>query len=496
MSVEKEIGARLRAARPAVQASPPPFARVRARIEQTAGGSPRAPRMRWPRANRVPWPRAPRVRWPRRFGALVALSVIAIAGCAWGASQLLSGSTVDSGFPPANPSTGLGAPLRSSFGLLGLRRSDPAGGLPWGMRIIRTTRGEACLQVGRVLDGKVGAVGSGYAFHDDGRFHPFSVEDALGLACVHPDARGRVFDAQGPITVSADGLSLAESISDRVHCDLPGQHNWGFRCPRSQLRLLAFGALGPDAASLNVSYEGRSFTVTPFGQQGAYLLVFPAPKGTNVGYFGAQAHAQPTLTVRFENGQTCRLPAMNDTDLCQPEGIDFSTGPPVSAAELASPVHVSYGRHVSGGEPPFVRTGPNRAASAPPMTGPGPAITLTFTARVGVGGPLSTYAAEVERPVVKGCFGGDALVSQGASPTISKGQRTRIIIPLGAACHGRYSGRVFYFAIKPSAEPAGEERLLTGVSARLIPVLHRPPPGITVGRFTITIPSSGAPARP
>lgn len=474
MSFERDIAERLRAARPRVESSPPPFAAVAARMQQARTGA----------------AGDGRVWWPRRFGVLLALGAIAIAGCAWGASQLLTGSTVVTGFLPANPTVGLGAPLPSSVGLLGLRTSDPAGGPPWGMRIVRTTRGEACLQVGRVLDGKVGALGTGYAFHADGRFHPFSPEAALGLKCVHPDVHGHVFDLQGPMTVSADGLSLAESIYDRVHCDLPGQHDWGLRCPLAQLRLMAFGALGPDATNLRVSYGGRSFNVKPYGPEGVYLLAFPAPKGTNVGYFGAQAPSPPTLTVDFANGSSCRLPEMNDTDECKPEGIDFSNGPKATAAELATTIHVSYGRRVAGGEPPLTVTGPHSAGSAPLRERPGPAIIITFAARVGVSGPLSTYAAEIQRPVAPGCFGGSTLLSQGTSPTLSAGQTTRIIIPLGAACHGRYRGRVFYFSIEPSSEPGGEERLLNRISLGLIPGLHQPRPGITVGRFNIDIPSS------
>jgi hypothetical protein len=480
MSFEREIAERMRRARPRVESSPPSFAAVRALIEQSQEDSCRSRRF----------------HWPRRLGVLFALGALTLAGCAWGASRLLSGSPVVPAFAwvQAKPTVGLGVPLPSSLPVLGLRAADPAGGPPWGMRIIRTTRHQACLQVGRVVDGRLGALGMGYAFHDDGRFHAFSPEDAFGPACVQPDVHGRVFDTVGPNTITADGLPLAENTFERVHCDLPQQHNWGVRCPLSQLRLIAYGLLGPDATELNVRFQGRSFEVKPYGPQGAYLLAFQAPKGTDAGgYFGAQAPNPPTFTVRFADGSSCHLPPANDTDACKPQGIDFASTTKLTAAQLAAPVGVTYSRHASGGQSPFVLTGP-RSASASPTTGAGPALIVTFTARVGTPDPLSAYAVEIHRPVVPDCFGAGALVSQEASHTIAAGQSVRILLPLQAACHGRYSGRVFYMALQAGLEQGGEERLLGRMSRRLMGLprsTDREELEFTVGHFEIDIPAGG-----
>jgi hypothetical protein len=475
MSTDNALADRLRAARPRVEVSAPPVESVLARLEQPP----------------VPVHRA---RRPRRLVVLTLLAALAVAASAWGATQLLSGSIVITGFPPVSPNTGVGAPLPSRSPILGLRVPDPAGGLPWGVRIVRTTRGEACLQVGHVLDGKLGVVGSGYAFNGDGRFHTLSAEDALGLQCVHVDAHGHVVDVQGPMTVSADALSLAESMADRVHCDLPEQHDWGVRCPRSQLRLLAFGALGPDAATLQAHFQGRSFRVKLYGPDGVYLLVFKAPAGTNVGpRFGAEAPAPPTMAVTFANGSTCPLPSANDPFLCKPQGIAYSSGPPITAAELAAPVHAIYTRHLRGGESPFVVTGPGSAASAPLGRGPGAGLVVSFNARLAIRGPLATYGVEIHRPVVPECFGQSTLQSNQASPTLAAGERTSFLIRLQAACHGLYRGRVFYFSIKPNSEPAAEENLINEMSANLVkPALNLPPPGVTVGYFTLDIPNTGA----
>jgi hypothetical protein len=47
---------------------------------------------------------------------------------------------------------------------------------PQSRRRIRrhTTRGEICVQIGRLDDGQLGQLGIDGAFHDDGRFHPLA----------------------------------------------------------------------------------------------------------------------------------------------------------------------------------------------------------------------------------------------------------------------------------------------------------------------------------
>src|ERR1700689_4631490 len=46
-----------------------------------------------------------------------------------------------------NPNVGEGVPAPGASQLLPLRVPDPEGGLPWGMRIVHTTRGEICIQI-------------------------------------------------------------------------------------------------------------------------------------------------------------------------------------------------------------------------------------------------------------------------------------------------------------------------------------------------------------
>ena len=66
--------------------------------------------------------------------------------------------------------------------MLPIAAPDPAGGPDWGMRVLSTTRGEGCLQLGRIVDGKLGALGQDDAFANDGRFHELPVSAAFDSA--------------------------------------------------------------------------------------------------------------------------------------------------------------------------------------------------------------------------------------------------------------------------------------------------------------------------
>src|ERR1700729_1735048 len=100
------------------------------------------------------------------FGCLLASTTIALAA----SGVILRGAPVR---PEGqlNPSVGEGVPAPGASQLLALRVPDPEGGLPWGMRIVRTTRGEVCVQIGRVENGQLGELGIDGVFHYDGRFH-------------------------------------------------------------------------------------------------------------------------------------------------------------------------------------------------------------------------------------------------------------------------------------------------------------------------------------
>jgi hypothetical protein len=107
------------------------------------------------------------------FALVLATSAITLAAT----GVILTGSPVGTAHAPI-ATAGEGIPVAGGARLLPMRAADPAGGLPWGMRIVHTTRGLICVQIGRVYDGQLGQLGVDGAFHDDGRFHPLPT-DAL-----------------------------------------------------------------------------------------------------------------------------------------------------------------------------------------------------------------------------------------------------------------------------------------------------------------------------
>ncbi len=67
--------------------------------------------------------------------------------------------------------------------LLPPRTLRPAGGPPWGLRLVKTSRGLGCVQLGRIREGKLGVLGRDFAFKDDGKFHERGAEVIQQTQC-------------------------------------------------------------------------------------------------------------------------------------------------------------------------------------------------------------------------------------------------------------------------------------------------------------------------
>jgi hypothetical protein len=205
--------------------------------------------------------------------------------------------------------------------LLSLRVPDPAGGPPWGMRLIFTSAGGhssgsaakrarwGCVQVGRVVDGELGALGRDGAFHDDGLFHELPIqpeacgsvsrsgqllrlsgsahvetasayqglagcvteatkrEQAIALPSIERElAVARVeHDKQG-VQAALDGLASYRRVAPQVKAERA--------CPASDLRHVYFGVAGPEARSVTLTGAGvhETLAVSP-GDDGGYLVV-------------------------------------------------------------------------------------------------------------------------------------------------------------------------------------------------------------------------------
>jgi hypothetical protein len=196
-------------------------------------------------------------------------------------------------------SRSVGEPVDPSreHSVLALRVADPAGGLPWGLRVERTTAGRTCLQVGRVDGGELGALGRDGAFSDDGRFHPLPAGDLAGpFACGLSDATGKEFLNVALRDVPASGLAglsggarLDGGCSPRLSAASGGLQ----RCPTADMRDLYYGLLGTSAVSYtHVGSDGTLQATPTSGPDGAYLVVLPARAGGCAGPTAGHAHAQ------------------------------------------------------------------------------------------------------------------------------------------------------------------------------------------------------------
>lgn len=197
---------------------------------------------------------------------------------------ILTGSSVPS-TTGLGPYAGAGLPLAGQSKLLPLLVPDPNGGLPWGMRVVHTTRGLVCVQIGRVQDGQLGELGIDGAHQNDGRFHP--VGPGVLPAYAGGASGGGVTSERGSC-VLADGVVTGngEAWGSAVAAEFTGvSENAAFALMGrpgtvESRRDIAYGILGPHAVS--VSYrEGKAIHTQPVAPGvGAYLIVQPGSVGS------------------------------------------------------------------------------------------------------------------------------------------------------------------------------------------------------------------------
>lgn len=212
-------------------------------------------------------------RWRGRLLARPLLVGLLVVSSATGVA-LAARALVEVGSPAPREYPNLGERiLPTGTRLLSLRIADPAGGPPWGMRLIFTTadhradgtRGDAahwgCVQIGRVLDGELGVLGQDGAFHDDGRFHPLA-----------PDVLYGTSEAMIECVLPSQSFSFTDASADRSGDPVPRE---GVRPPARELRSISFGLLGPDAASVTYRTSSGLRTEPVSSGRGAYLIVEP-----------------------------------------------------------------------------------------------------------------------------------------------------------------------------------------------------------------------------
>jgi hypothetical protein len=240
--------------------------------QRTRRGTARARSARW-RSARVENARARSPWLSRRLNVAAALTalLLACAAVAVAATGLLNGAPVSPEVAP-NPDAGNGVPVAGErAGRLALLASDPAGGLPWGLRVLHTTRGQMCVQVGRVQDSQLGELGLDGVFGDDGRFHSLSSDvlppgyggSTSQIECVS-QGQTLIFEDADADRNGVRLLPWEFSTKPRATPKLP---------PATHLRTLAYGLLGPHAVSMTYRTADGLRTVPIRSADGAFLIV-------------------------------------------------------------------------------------------------------------------------------------------------------------------------------------------------------------------------------
>jgi hypothetical protein len=195
--------------------------------------------------------------------------------------------------PPAHAGIMWGLEKPGSSRLLPMRTPDPLGGPSWGLRMVKTSRGDTCVQLGRVERDQIGSLGIDDAWNNDGLFHEISAKDTVDDQCGSTDAAGYGYVNVGMLSEDASaniGHQGAGSGRTSRGCapryrPLPGSRKHPVPrggagteplCPPGGSRMVFFGMLGPDATSVTYRKPGGGFaTQRTVGGVGEYLLVFP-----------------------------------------------------------------------------------------------------------------------------------------------------------------------------------------------------------------------------
>jgi hypothetical protein len=330
--------------------------------------------------------------------------------------------------PPVRPvaSAGAGVAARGTR-LLPMRVADPAGGLPWGMRLVHTTRDLVCVQVGRIDGSQLGVLGQDGAFDDDGRFHP-----------VAPDVVGY----HRSTTEVSSCLPPGQTTSQEA--DIPQNGVFGARnskaIPKRDRRQISYGLLGPNAVSVSYTAEGHEQTLPVARGSGAYLLVLPSPPK---GSFETGGGAVSTTRFVTPQGAISSITYRVHGRLC-------SESRPTSEASSAP----QCPRPLVAQLPGAPRRLHRRIAVR--LTASGTAV-VTFKAPRAVTSALSGYTVEVSAPCHEGTDGIPV------ERDVRAGEVVHVEIP-GAfvnACGHTVTMRVVY-EHERERFPLGEDDLIVG----------------------------------
>ncbi len=227
----------------------------------------------------------------RRIGAAAVALVLVGSAAGLAATGFLNGSPVRNE-ATVSPYAGNGLPVSGqNASRLALLVADPVESLPWGLRVLHTTRGQVCVQVGRVQDGQLGELGLDSAFSSDQRFHALPANvlpPGYGGGQSQTDCVG-----QGQTLVSED--EMADRSGARLlpeEFTLPGTPR-KFP-PKANLRALAYGTLGSHAVSITYRTPQGLHTAPVQAPDGAFLVVQPAERVNQMFAVGGSISGEAT----------------------------------------------------------------------------------------------------------------------------------------------------------------------------------------------------------
>jgi hypothetical protein len=417
-----------------------------------------------------PWRKPRRVRRVPLF-AVIVLAALLLAAATLAATGIIGfGAPVKASRTPGQerPSVtaGIGIPVAAADGSpalvqpLAISVPDPGGGLSWGMRIVRTTRGLLCLQIGRLLDGRLGVIGEDSEFNDDGLFHELPASVLNPGTCVSSGVWTMLSYAGLP----AAG-ALARPMTPCLAPWLRARASSPPPCPASDERLVGFGVLGPDAVSVSYMVNGQLHTVPTVGGLGAYLVVLRVPPklAQNVPVLGGKSGLLGSFPIGAGKGEVVsRLEFRFNGHPCQ-TGFDRDPdGPPQCTSQIAAggvlSANIPRGLHTA------VALHPRRVAG-------GFDLEVTFTAPAAVTNASVAYGVQVTRPSSPAC-GDGGIWGQTIERDIARGQSVRVteFVPQPPGCRGTVKGQVILGA------QTGALRMLRGRDR-------------TIGRFTFKLPT-------
>jgi hypothetical protein len=295
-----------------------------------------------------------RARRPSLVIALVLLLLVAAAAAIAATSGWLTGEPVkERPGMTFKSDVGLGKVIAGSARLAALRVPDPAGGPPWGIRTLHTTRQLGCVQVGRVVDGKLGVLGRDGAFGNDDKFHELPPSVLSQSQCAPLDGAGHAFIAISYSGMPAGGLRdgcAARPFPKQLlrGSGPPKQPRGGHPlplCPRSDLRNVLYGTLGPQGKAITYRdpTTGRAATQAAVGPDHAYLVVSrPTAEHPGTGsWYTLQTPGSGLTAVHYRDGNTCPVASARRAGGARPCPAKGLVIAPLTGAQVHAPISVT-----------------------------------------------------------------------------------------------------------------------------------------------------------